>query len=684
MGRFQLLGKSRYFMLGGASQREPLELDQRVDGQDARHMQENGMLVRLPERILLKVLRMLDLNTLLALCPLHSRLYDVISNNLLFENVKLHSKVSLLQFNSLIHSEFRTSNTLHKRREGRASGKGQLDFKSTNARFLVKSVQFIDPQCQDSLLKYSKFYNKQDSSNVIAGSYNLGSSKSGSSKYTYYTYIELVLDIIDYLPNVTHVILSDVSVNFKIPLWYSVFNDGSRDFFKKIIKGQQSMTLNDLRTFEISQQFVDEYQRKFYSLQRIKTLEIRGAKQQTASAQTLLLRPNLLCCFGIITELRLENVTIDTASLDTPMEFLPLVLRRDSRGIHTVFAPFSRLVLTGCKITPGNGILRLFQSYFKQVTTVSLLEITSKYDLLLCNCFPALTELTLDCNSDCFTTAKQLVSDDYYYRQTDPTLENTMDDDCNSVTETLLDNPLEHVLQSPPPTTPVVLSLNLKYLSRTMTDTNRRTVRKPSQLTRGQGEYFNMSKVPPFHYFYHDYKSLWDRLPHRNVNINVINIPFTNVSPLPPRLYAERLVLGADSLDQETLIAYRAAANRAGVAANYYWIDDVKRCLKNELASIDTDENVDTLVDKIEEDSLNNYQNFKNFKDIPNINLYCFFKSLSRFKSVKIQMLRKKADCTQRTRYEWELLFQPVLNVNVPIEVRDRDGVLMYSYGRPK
>lgn len=96
-----------------------------------------------------------------------------------------------------------------------------------------------------------------------------------------------MLDIIDYLPNLTRVILSDVEPNFKIPLWYSVFNDGSRDFFKKIIKGQQSITNEDLRTFQLSKKFVKEYESKYYSLPRLKILEIKAnnKRQRTSNRQ---------------------------------------------------------------------------------------------------------------------------------------------------------------------------------------------------------------------------------------------------------------------------------------------------------------------------------------------------------------------------------------------------------------
>lgn len=669
----------------------------------------------------------------------------------------------------MIHSEFHTATGL------RNLHKGVI---SQNVRFLVRSIEFNNPQCQDSLLKYSKFHSKNDQ--TIAGSYifetplsssstttsthkknptfsqdddsaslnetrnilnhniSNGTASNGSSavkqcdcfktldkmesKYSSHTYIELMLDIIDYLPNLSHVILNDVEPSFKIPLWYSVFNDGSRDFFKKIIKGQQSITSNDLRTFQISKDFVSEYERKFYSLQRLKKLEIRATLDKRRNHQVYL-RPNLLCCFGIINELVLSNVILDTESLDTPMEFLPLNLRKEESGLYHLHAPFHSLTLKSCHVIPGNGILRLFHSYFKCVKSLELLEITSKYDLLLCNCFPALTDLTIDCNSHCFTSEK-LVDDEYYYEDIEKQLEqqrfqqHLMESSLHDC-ETLHDTPHDHILQAPPATSSVVLSLNAKYISRTTSDTkNQKNHRKPATLTKSQGEYFNHLRIPEFHYFYHYYKLLWDRLPHQNININVINIPFTNVYPLSPTLFWDKMLNlirerqqlhqgdnDEDTADQETLIAYRndhgtselqsgtEMESHLDTEQEYYWDSSVKKCFKDNLQLLKDSSSgsrsdnpltvidIDEIIEQMDNEIINNFQNFQYFKDIPNINLWCFFKSLSKFKSVRIRLLRNLLFCTPRTRYDWELLLRPVLRVNVPIEVRDKDGFVLYSYG---
>lgn len=759
MRRLQLLGKSKNFLKSSSKHSGALGARDSTGAtppgrQEAPEALETvstptSGLLELPEKILLMILADLDNETLVSLCLANSRLYKVIADNFLYKTVRLTSKLSLLRFNALIHSEFHTISTASNITSG-----------SQNARFLTRSVEFANPQCQDSLLKYSKYHNKTSSGHsVIGGAYSYSSSpiaaspkmrhtgqdtaataaasseqspsrssKSESSpliphsnaklskktlefletlnkleyKYSHYTYIELMLDIIDYLPNLSHIILSDVEPSFKIPLWYSVFNDGSKDFFRKIIKGQQSMNSNDLRTFQVSQQFLNDYERKFYALQRFKTLEIRAISDPAKKHVPIVrMRPNMLCCFGIINELVLDNVIIDTESLDTPMEFLPLYIRKEQKSasekeIYDLHSTFNTLTLKQCHIVPGNGILRLFNSYFRGVTNLSLLNISSKFDLLLCSCFPALKDLTIDCNSTCFTHA-HLVSDDYYYKEIDE--HRAFDeDDGASIAETLLDTPVQKILHTPPPTTAVVLSLNLNYISRTTNDKSSAMMnKKPSIITQRQSEFFQMSRIPSFHYCYHYYKNLFERMPSRNVNINVINIPFTNVFPVSPVGYWEKVLNKVLSNDQETLIAYNhteqaeptiedAQMTEQTRQFNHQWDEAVLRCMKDGLNMLKRRPGYETLdidafIEDLDiEDKFDNFENYQNFIDIPNINLYSFLKQLSKFKSVKIQLLRKWLFCTPRTRYDWELLLKPLLNVKVPIEVRERDGFVLYSY----
>lgn len=737
MNRLQLFGPSKYFSLSSkdldiSSKKEHTNISNATKRhgaslQKAHDKNRDSHLLSLPSKILTQILELLDISTLLSLCRVNCQLYEIISNKFLYQNVILDNKLSLLKFDALIHSEFHSANALLDRMDN--------TIMSQNIRFLVKSIEFSNPQCQDALLKYGKFHNKRNQSSVIGGAYTfdnrtgpipadsrsssmsrrrsdaesmVSNSSSGNHnasqdtgyasserhkqlnklecQYSRYTYIELMLDIIDYLPNVTHVKLTNVEPNFKIPLWYSVFNDGSRDFFKKIINGQQSINGNDLRTFEISKNFVSEYERKFYTLPRVKTLEIR-ANLDKRKKQQVSLRPNMLSCFGIINELILQDIIIDTESLDTPLEFVPFHLRLDAPGVYDLHSTVHLLTLKSCKIIPGNGILRLFHDYFKCVKNLKLLSFTSKYDMLLCSCFSSLTDLTVDCNSPCFLN-EQLVNDNYYYNEEVSNSE--VDSDSASFTETLLDEPVNITLQAPPPTTPVVLSLDLKYLARTPSNHKKGG---QAYITESQGEYFNQLRIPPFHYFYHYFKDLWDRLPRRNININVVNIPFTNVFPLSPQLYCEKILRSLDD-DQQTLIPNYGSNNENETSgqdtdieeSSNYWNESVRQCLQNCLQQL-LDEDIDTeatsaeILDQIGVEFFNNYKNSKYFQDIPNVNLWCFLKSLSEFKSVKINMLRRWLFCTTRSRYDWELLLRPVLNVSVPIEVRDRDGIMLYSYG---
>lgn len=730
MKRLQLFSSSKYFSSSKNSDhrapRGPIPatvMSKRSDSAQRRRSKRSKLhLLNLPSKILHKIIGQLDVNTLLSLCLVNSELYELTSNHFLYRKIILDNKLSLLKFNALIHSEFHTSNALaEEHRTKRAT---------QNVRFLVRSIEFRNPQCQDSLLKYSKYYSDGAKEQpMLAGSYSferesslslntsvsrnstlLESSPSSSRrhsdkldqvasewfknlcrlecKFSQYTYIELMLDIIDYLPNLSHIILDSVQPGFKVPLWYSVLNDGSRDFFKKIINGQQSMNSKDLRTFEISADFVSQYEETFHLLPRVKTVEIRGTLDQRHKRQVYL-KPNLLCCFGIIDELILKDMIIDTASLEAPLEFLPFHLKLETSGVYDLHSTIRSLTLESCHIVPGNGILRLFFDYFKCVRHLKLLELTSKFDMLLCNCFKSLSELTIDCNSPCFRK-ENVVNDDYYYGKEDP-LDNHVDDIDNdqiSVPETLLDQPVNYFVAAPPPTSPVILAMDSNYLTKAVVQ-GQGDSRKIAQLTRSQSEFFNSLKVPEFHRFFHYNKKLWDRVPRKNISINIVNIPFTNVFPMAPQLYCERLLKPAGD-DQQTLLPLRASMlSQTDRQRNHYWDDIIKQCLSDFVRDSGTLEShsssdIDDLIDGLDPEILNNLENFKLFQDIPNLNAWFFLKSLSEFKSVRIHMLKQWLFCTPRTRFDWEILLKPVLNVNVPVEVRDRDGVVLYSYGSKK
>lgn len=720
MKRLQLFGNSKYFSGTSKDERKYGEHSparatyQELPRPELKSTKNYSKLhlLSLPPKVLTRILEKLDISTLLSVCQVNSELYRLTSDKFLYRNITLDNKLSLLKFNALIHSEFHTSNALNERRG--------IGHSTQNARFLVRSIKFNDPQCQDSLLKYSKYHNKAGQS-TIGGSYSFetvpsvdgkarsysqersrSSSRRSSDKldcaiaewyrnlykleasYTHYTYIELLLDIVDYLPNLTHIILDEVQPGFKVPLWYSIMNDGSRDFFKKIINGQQSMNQNDLRTFELSEQFVLDYEGRFHRLPRVPTLEIRAALDKR-NKQQVYLRPNLMCCFGIVNELILQNVIIDKESLDAPLEFVPFHIKADSPGFYDVHSTTHKLTLKSCQVVPGNGILRSFHEYFKCVRDLQLLQMVSKYDMLLCSCFPSLTDLTIDCDSKCFTE-EAVVSDDYYYKKEEE-LEDYDDDRDNdqvSISETLLDQPVDNSLLAPPPTSPVVLAFDQNYLTRASQQTQQGN-RKTAVITKSQRDFFEHLHVPEFHLFFHYYKKLWDRLPRKNINIKIVNIPFTNVFPMSPQLFCEQLLRPLMD-DQQTLVPLRATrANGGDQDRQYYWNDLVKNCLLDCIQdSYGEGPATSTLIHALEEipcDALNNHENFKMFQDIPNLNSWFFLKSLSEFKSVKIHMLRQWLFCTPRTRYDWEILLKPVLNVNVPIQVRDKDGFVLYTYG---
>ncbi|SCV00738.1 LAMI_0G07008g1_1 [Lachancea mirantina] len=684
-------------------------------------------LMNLPPNVLHEILGNLDVADLLNLCVVNSHLYEVISDKFLYQKVVLKSKLSLLKFNALVHSESHTLDPLKNHHRKKSAGQ--------NVRFLIRCIEFRDPIYQDSLLKYSKFYNN-DNISTIGGTFsfsapsfsdssraygstpisreNTGGSASSASggfdnldnvslmgntktqqissggwfgtksnsrrkmehanvvvakaeaKYVDYTYIELMLDIIDFCPNLIHVILSDVQLGFKIPLWYSSLNDGSRDFYKKIIKGQQSMTRADLKCFQFSSEWINKYQEDFYALPRLKIMEIKARKGDKA----LPLRPNMLCCFGVFDELRLSNMIIDRESLDTPLEYLPLLMKRNMEGFLDVSLPIRSLSLDGCEIVPSSGIMKLICSYFNIVKILQLLKIKSKFDLLLSNCFPSLSDLTIDCHSKCFEE-QRLVDEEYYWEET--ALEQ---DDNTSIARTLIEHEVTKVLAAPPPTTPIISTMNSGSILRV----NASNGKKPGMITHSQCNYFNSMNIPKFHYLFHYSKSVWDKLPFCNINLKIVNVPFTNVFPLPPQSFCGDL-LDYEGDDQRTLCG-NVTTSGEGDFEKIYWWDSVVQDHLRDLSAPFIDEDMESEGSNIFESALvNNFENPLLFKDIPNVNVWYFLQSLSKFKSVEITMLRKWLFCTPRSRYDWELLLKPILNGKIPVKVRDNGGLTLYKYG---
>lgn len=633
--------------------------------------QTGTQLLDLKVEILERILENLDLHTHLSLLQVNKRLCRLIGEKFLFKHVVLVDKLSLLKFNALLQC------------------KSLVIGKDVSS--LVKTVEFVNPEHHDSLFKYSKYYKGGYTETVIGGSYSfvdngvlnkdkrrgsvsrprstskskkkyhsLGSETHSSlfkleCKFSDYTYIELMLNIIDLLPHISHVILSSVESNFKIPLWYSVFNDGSKDFFKKIIQNQQSMNVEDIRSFRVSEKWISQYKETFLSLRRFKKLSIKAQ-------DNILLKPNLLCCFGVFDELVLENVTITTESLDTPLEYLPLQMRVGSDNLLDLHCAVQSLELRACTIKPGNGLMRLLHAFFFLVRKLSMFDLQSKFDLLLINCFSSLTHLTLDCNSSCFVDV-QPVSDTYYY-PADSSQQDTDD------AKTLIDVREEQKLTAPPPTTPVVALMNYEKLINDRPNISRRL----ALLTADQAHYFNSSSISAFHCFFHHFKPLWERIPRKNIHLTIVNIPFTNVFPLDPQYVWERFL----NTEVDTLYEVDNVDDSSTTQFQYWWdskINDYLKATCTKFPHLNPDDQ------DLTSSKWNDFHRINSFKDIPNVNLWFFFKLLSRFQSVEIRMLRQWLFCTPRSRYDWELLLNPILNARTTVKVKDNAGYLLYSYG---
>lgn len=666
---------------------------------------ESLHLTKLPEKLFFYIIDLLadDIPTLLALCLVNKQFSELVSRKYLYKHVVMHSKLSLLKFNISIHSN-----------------------ENAKKRFSVNKIEFLNPECQDSMLKYGRFY-KKSSTPVMAGSFeiqdsiptlhsaknqvksgNVFSSSSSSTssyfsglfsrpenekllhKYSRYTYIELLLDIIDYLPNLEHIALNDIDPGFMIPPWYSVLNDGTKEFFNKILKNQESMTRDDLKSFKLSKEWIENYQTKYYSLPRYKTLELVGRTKQMANC---LLKPFYFYAFGVFEELILENIDISSQSLECPFELLPLQMKLDKTGYLDIHSPVSDLTLNNCNIVVNHGIFKNLHDYFSLVRSLTLLNLKNSYDLLLSNCFPLLQNLTIDCNSLCFISDES-VKDSYYLaskqkKQADLQRNDAENhnfngngnedaaDDMVSLTDTLID-PLEtrSFIKYPPPTTPVIVTYDLA--STNLNKINMKDTEKGGKVTKHQLDFFRSLNISNFYLNYHKFHKLWMKLPNcSNINVKIVNIPFTNVFPVSPSKYLDFLQsLSTD--DQVTVSAQPLLLNEED--KEYWWEESIKKCFTQLMSNDAVVENEDAS-SILDSTIINGYRDLCNYKDIPNINLWFFLTTLSKFKSVEIHMLRQWLFCTPRSRYDWELLLRPLLNGETPIKVRDRCGYVLYSYG---
>ncbi|CCH46646.1 F-box protein [Wickerhamomyces ciferrii] len=184
------------------------------------------------------------------------------------------------------------------------------------------------------------------------------------------SYIYIMLEIISLLPNISEIKISEIKPGFQFPDWSST-----------------------LKTYA--------HEHNYYP-------SIKKLSLSSESGWNIALRPNLLWPFGLIEELELSDMIIDSSSLTKPNlltlsnESGPLVTRESlSVENRITWSPIKILTLSSCSIATSGS--RLLMSYFKQVTELKLINLKSHYDLLLSHCFANLEEISIDLNSKGFS-----------------------------------------------------------------------------------------------------------------------------------------------------------------------------------------------------------------------------------------------------------------------------------------
>lgn len=249
------------------------------------------------------------------------------------------------------------------------------------------------------------------------------------------SYISLCLEVIALLPNLTDVSLLNISPGFAFPDWTS-----------------------SLKTYA--------HEHNYYPT-------VRRLSLSSEAGWSISLRPNLIWPFGIIEELALSEMIIDSGSMLKPAlltvanEQGPLISKAalKSQSI-TTWSPIKILSLTSCSIA-SNGS-RYLAGYFREVHTLKLISMKSHYDILLSHCFPGLKSLFIDLNSRAFSL----------YSTTEASAINTANDNNNY-------------------------------------------------------EYFNSKFVPKFYLNYTRFVDVMDKLPLVS-SISFINVSFTNIKPVSP------------------------------------------------------------------------------------------------------------------------------------------------------
>ncbi|CEP25019.1 unnamed protein product [Cyberlindnera jadinii] len=253
------------------------------------------------------------------------------------------------------------------------------------------------------------------------------------------SYIALMVEVISLLPNLSCISVLQISPGFCFPEWTST-----------------------LKTYA--------FEHNYYP-------SIRKLTLSSQQGWSIALRSNLLWPFGLIEELCLVEMIIDSSSLKKPPLLTvsneegplisPLITKNALKMESTVtWSPIKILSLASCSI--ANNASRFLAGYFRDVHTLKLVSMKSHYDVLLSNCFPNLRTLYIDLNSKAFSL----------YNASEASVINTSNANSNFA-------------------------------------------------------YFNSQFVPKFYLNYNHFKEIMDKVPVVDT-IVLTNVSFSNVKPVDP------------------------------------------------------------------------------------------------------------------------------------------------------
>ncbi|KAH3675650.1 hypothetical protein WICMUC_002567 [Wickerhamomyces mucosus] len=308
-------------------------------------LQNNCLLASFPTELLIKIFQNLTLKEFLQICQTCQYFKEFIYKFFIYNKVDLKSPQSLNCFKKSIFK----------------------NKKFNKLALYVNDIKFSHP--------VKSTYNSDSINSLVIGS---------SSMYFKNTkdYIQILMEIISFLPNLQSITLYDITPGFHFPEWTSSLK-------------------------------VYAHEHNYYPMLRNLTLI-------SESGWNIALRPNLLWSFGIIEELNLVNMIIDPNSLIKPKKLLTLsndlgLLNKDLNGdnfinnfdnisnyndSNKVFSPIKTLTLTSCSITSTS--YNELMKYFQNVRVLKLISMKSHFDILLSKFFINLQEFHIDLNSKCF------------------------------------------------------------------------------------------------------------------------------------------------------------------------------------------------------------------------------------------------------------------------------------------